>query len=421
MYLIIAIVVILMVALVFWGDFRRWLADTIRAIGLLIASVLPEVFAWIGNALRFIARVIGIYSITLACIAVFALVMIITALLIGAPIFTGIAFVLSLVLILLAWLPAGVILRVFRVTKAVVPKGIKAFVAWTAFIGFVAMIFPDEFTFRTLLGASLIALILLGTSVKINALDKIIFPLVMTMVLIIGWQHFFPDDFRSTTRYLVSWGKRANTVKDRGSINNETDAATTYAVLLKDVNVLYKLSEPKEPKAPRTIASEVDKSLSQGMIVKLVSHKQEVEEIDGQGFIQIQLPNAKGTYVKGEKYWVEAEFVRTATPREIVPKNIEPAAAQPVSAVTPPAVRDSIFPKGVYIIDVKGVTPYNIVIAASHNGCAMYSLSSDAYNYEIVFSDGEVVRGNGGVVAYRAKPKFRLASGSGDKVTLTVS
>jgi hypothetical protein len=87
-----------------------------------------------------------------------------------------------------------------------------------------------------------------------------------------------------------------------------------------------------------------------------------------------------------------------------------------------PDAPDSVFTTGVYYCSVKGLTPFNIVIKASHKGCGMYSLASSQYTYKILFSDGEEVNGNPyGTLRYREYPKFRLYSPYGELVKLTVN
>jgi hypothetical protein len=84
-------------------------------------------------------------------------------------------------------------------------------------------------------------------------------------------------------------------------------------------------------------------------------------------------------------------------------------------------VQDSIFTRGTYYINVKGKTSFNIVVVPTKHGCARYTLSSEKYNYVIIFSDGEIVQGSpGAVVAYREKPVFKLYSKTGDIVKLVV-
>ncbi len=109
------------------------------------------------------------------------------------------------------------------------------------------------------------------------------------------------------------------------------------------------------------------------------------------------------------------------------PKKVkeEIIAVQPEPVVAPPPapmIKDSVFTKGEYIINVKGMTSFNILIFPSVDGCARYALSSDRYNYQIYYSDGEVVQsGPNVVVKHRSRPNFRLFSVNGDEVKLIVS
>lgn len=424
--IIVAIVAVaFLIALVFSHDFRVWLGDTLTAIGLLILDVIPGVATWLRDTFLVIARIVGIYSIVLGIVATFALILIIIALLINAPGFTAFAFVLAISLVLLAWMPAGIILKVFRVNTAVVPGAMKTFIAWVAFVGFLGLTLPEVLSFKSLMGAALVAFILMGITTKINALDKIILPLVLIMCLTIGWKHFFPDNFRSTTRYAVSWGKRIDTIKDRGSINNETDAATTYGVVLRDVNTLYELKNSK--KGEPSLTEEL-RDLKRGTIVKFTSHKQEVEVIDGQGFVQITLAKANGSFVNGEKRFIEAEFVEIAAPRDITPKDAsllpknQQSINEPSQSNQQSIVQDSVFTQGTYIIDVKGETPFNIVVVPTKIGCARYSLASPSWNYQILIPGMPPVAGSPTAqLPYRDRPTFRLASQQGDQVVLTVS
>lgn len=426
MIIVIVALVIFFGLIIFCRDFRTWLGNTLQAIVLLIANAIPAVAVWLVDVLRVVGRIVGIYSIVLGATALFALILIVVALLINAPGFTAFAFVLAISLVLLAWLPAGIILKVFRINKNVVPLAMKTFIAWVAFVGFLGLVMPDVLTFKSIMGAALVAFILLGVTTKIKALDVIIFPLVIIMCLSVAWKHFFPEDFRSTTRFIASWGKVVNTAKDRSSIDNETGAATTYGVVLRDVTTLYDFTTNK--KTGTEIPSFEKISLSKGTIVKISSHKQEVKEFDGQGFVRIQLANADGSFVLGEKRWIEAEYVMIATPRDLTPedKSLLPQQTPPVTTQPAPSepissVRDSIFTTGEYYINVKGETPYNIVIVPSKIGCAMYSLSSEKYNYQIKFFQGDLIQGSPTAsLKYYERPKFQLCSQQGDLVKLTV-
>jgi hypothetical protein len=255
---------------------------------------------------------VGIY-ITIIFITVFiAIALMMTAVLIGSPGLTLTAFVFSLSIIVLAWLPTGLVVKLFKLRRRgekVVPIWLKNWIASLAFIGFVAAIFPEVITFKVLMGAFLVGFIFAAGTSKINVVDKIIIPLTTLMIAILIWNDVNHEGFRSSVRYVSSWTKVFNTTKDRGSLKNESEAATTYAITVKDVAVLYDIDEET------TEMELVDIVLEKGAVTRLVSHKDEVVIIDGQGFVQIQLRNEKGTFVQGKKFWIEAEFVEVCSPK----------------------------------------------------------------------------------------------------------
>lgn len=299
--ILILLIVALLAALVISSGFRNWLWRQLVAIWTLIQIYFPVV-----------SRIIRIYYMIILGIAAFALLLMLIALPFQLSGLTAFAFVLAISAVLLAWLPIGIVLRTLKATSSVIPKAMKTFVAYVAFVGFVGLMYPDAISFKAMLGAALVGFICLGVTAKINLLDKIIFPLVIFMCVVAVWKYVSPDGFRSTVRYASSWSKQMNTHKDRGSIRHETDAATTYGIILKDVNILYTLSDAG--------LSDVQTNLAKGTIVKLADHKEEVKIIDGQGFVQIQLAKANKSFVHGKKYWIEAEFVQLASPRDLTPE-----------------------------------------------------------------------------------------------------
>ena len=102
-------------------------------------------------------------------------------------------------------------------------------------------------------------------------------------------------------------------------------------------------------------------------------------------------------------------------------KKSPPAVVIKDTVFVRPYPLDSVFTTGTYYINVKGETPYNIVIAPSRDGCARYGLMSEKYNYKIKFSDGEIVQGNPSIgLRHREIPKFKLFSEQGDRVKLIV-
>lgn len=314
-FLIVVVGLILLSLLIFWDNFRNWVSNALDSLWTIIEDAMPTVAAFLRDAVEAILRVVSIYTLAVSIASVGLVIWMSIALLINAPVLTAIVFIFSISLILIMALPAGVLLRIFGVTKTVIPQFLRTTVALIAFVGFVGLLFPELISFKAVLGITLLAFITLGVTAKINLLDKIIFPLAIVMSMIVVWKHFFPEDFRSTVRYAQSWSKSINTGKDRGSLRNETNAATTYAAVIRDVQVLY-LRNGDE-------LDVVAKSLAKGLKVRLVDHKDEIFIYDGQGLVQIQLAKENGSYIGGSKYWIEAEYVDIITPKEMVSQNRE--------------------------------------------------------------------------------------------------
>jgi len=296
--------------LVFWKESRDYLGEKIAAAGKLIKTHFPAAYSGIKKFFRFLARIIGAYALFVLVSSVLALLLVTIALISGSATFIAIAFIFTLSVLLLAWLPTGAVLKVIGVNKEVIPQSLKTFVSWVALFGFLAMLYPELIGFKLFLALNLISFIIFGTASKFKFLDKVFIPLVIGICFIYAWQYFLPDNFRSTSRYLSSWSKRISTVKDRGSIGNEVEAVATYGELLRDIKVLYQLNGDE--------LQDQDYKLDKRTIVKVVDHKQQVMVYDGQGFILIQLAKENGSFVGGKKYWIEAEFVRLLSPNELV-------------------------------------------------------------------------------------------------------
>jgi len=108
------------------------------------------------------------------------------------------------------------------------------------------------------------------------------------------------------------------------------------------------------------------------------------------------------------------------------PKKKVEALAQPIFADTiiaaVPVIRDSIFTKGVYYINVKGETPFNIVVV-SQQKCNMYNLDSTGL-YSIVYDDGVVIADSPEmqqVFPYRERPRFQFKANKPVTVKMVVA
>lgn len=421
-FLIFAIMaaIVIILAMV-WTSFRRWLGRQFALIAALIGRFLPAAFAWITRALGVIARYIGIYSFILSVTVVGALILMGIFILIGSPGLTGFIFVFCLGLILLAWLPAGLIMRLFRVTDGVVPCWLKSVIGVTAFIGFVGVVLPEVMTFITMVSLALIGFIFAAGTRKTNVIDKIIIPLTILMIAVITWKYVSPEGFRSSTRYIASWSKVFNTTKDRGSINNETEAATTYAIALKDISVLYEIDDKGKVEL-------VDEEIAEGDTLRLVSHRDEVIIVEGQGLLKIQLRNDKGTFINGPKYWVEAEFVQIASPREVVTKkdradSVDKGSEEIEIVESANKVGWNDFdrlPSGEYIFELQAgeETPW---FGFEDGRRYQYSIGSPTFDYKVKVSDGSEYSGHDRNIAVKKNAFFKIIANTYQIITIKVN
>ncbi|MCF7860277.1 hypothetical protein K9M09_01505 [Patescibacteria group bacterium] len=383
-------------------------------VGLIISpSFRNGVVKLVTDIVTIIFGVSRVYAIVAGAAIILSLILLIIALSVQNYVFSGFVFLFACALFMIVWLPLGVVLRLFKVNSAVVPVGVRSFFAWVAFVAFLAIISPGLFSLKATLAAAVLAIFFLAIPSRIKVLEKILMPLVVIMVLVIGWQHFFPEDFRSSVRYAQSWSKRVNSSKDRGSIGNETEAATSYAQLLKDVDVLY-------VKSNLLLDSDTSRHLKRGDVVRLVDHKDAVTVYEGQGFVEIQLKNAQGTYFKGPKYWIEAEFVQIASPRDIVAEDESLLPSAPLTQVVSP-VRTVSFGAGTYVLPIQAGETVRLITTPSKDGCGLLSMASPTFSYQFKF-DGSSWQNDGpnAIYPYMRNPTCLLRSQSGDVITITV-
>ena len=355
------------------------------AVGLIISAPFRNgVTDILSDLLEITFGISRIYAIAVGAVIVVDIIAIIFALLVQSPVFSGLVFLAVCTNFFVVWLPLGVVLKIFKVNSAVVPPSIRSFFAWLSFVAFMAVMAPELFSMKVVIVASILAVFFLALPTKVKFMEKILMPFVVIMLLVVGWQHFFPEDFRSSVRYAQSWSKRVNSSKDRGSIDNETEAATSYAQMLRDIDVLYVQST-------HFLDPDTSNHLKRGDVVRLVDHKDAVTVYDGQGFVEIQLKNAQGTYFKGPKYWIEAEFVQIASSRDIVPED------------------DSLLPKNAQKASSVEILPEKNVITEIDN--SVISLGPGLYRYPL--NKGEITP------EFNIKRKdFCISTDQGDLVKL---
>ena len=404
-FIIVILVLIFLGMLIFWKKFRDWLVEQLKAIYCVIRYYVPEV--WRGSV-----SAMGFYVFIVALFAILSLILILVTLIFNVPGFTVFAFVSTLATLLLVWSPIGIVLKIFKINSTIVPQGLKVFVSWVAFLGFIGLLYPELISFKAIFAFALLWFILLGMTVKINVLDRIIFPLVVLMCLTFGWKYFFPDSFRSSTRYLSSWSKAVVTWKDRGSIRNEAMSAVTYGYPVRDIKVAYIADtwQAKEKSRKEKITDSIEKDsinlrdtnvfIARGTIIKVFNHKKEVKEFEGQGFIQIQLPREGNSFVKGKKCWVEADLIHLVTPTKLA--EIEEAKRQFVIDSTNMARRrhllDSLAVASRYRVRYAGTYEMNLAVGQVSEvwdsippGHAYGFAPSSQARFQVIYPDGMII------------------------------
>ncbi|MDD3285036.1 MAG: hypothetical protein PHG95_00110 [Patescibacteria group bacterium] len=336
------------------------------------------------------------------------------ALMIGSPIFSGLVFIAAIAFFFVVWLPLGAVLKIFGVNNAVVPASVRSFFAWMAFVGFMAMMTPDVFTLKTTLIASLVAIFMAMLTSKFNLLEKVVLPLVVIMCLIGAWKLIAPDSFRAVDRHRLAIGSLFTTANDRGSLRKETRAASTFGKLIKDVPVVYMANMNGEEISQLT---EIQVSLPKGTIVLLCDQKKEVSIFQGQSFIEVRLPNSNGSFVNGQRYWIESNLLEIGTMASLTPAETSREERR--------VVRDTVisvsFGPGTHQLQLKPGQIVRLMTTPSKDGCGLLSMSSPTYAYQFKF-DGHNWEADGPAVQYpyMRYPTCLLRSQSGDILTIKV-
>ena len=146
----------LLILIVFCKKFRDYLGEKIVAVGKLVKTHFPAVYDGIKKFFRFLARIIGAYALFILISSLIAILLITFALISKSSTFIAIAFIFSLLLLLLAWLPTGAVLKVFGINKEVIPQSLKTLVSWVALFGFLAMLYPNLLSFKLFLALNLL-------------------------------------------------------------------------------------------------------------------------------------------------------------------------------------------------------------------------------------------------------------------------
>lgn len=269
-----------------------------------------------------------IYIRWAAVIGAILSLLVVVSILIASPVFYGIVFLLAVLYVYaVVFLPDFVVwlivnsLYIIGVTVPrrpyIFPASTKVFAGWIAFFGLLAVTQPGLISIKLMIIISLVSFIVFAFIHK--KAQGMVIPLTVILLLIAAWKWSAPDNFRAVTRHIAARGEQVNTGFDRSSIETEGNAAVTYARLNRSVAVIYKasLSQDENNKISITALTDVPKPMNINTLVKVFNHKSEILIFEGQGFVEIQLSKKTGSFVKGERYWIEADALDLVTPTEL--------------------------------------------------------------------------------------------------------
>ncbi|MCX6797990.1 MAG: hypothetical protein NTX66_02110 [Candidatus Falkowbacteria bacterium] len=298
------VIVAVILMFIFWPAFRNFVIDQITDLWTIIIGV-TRIYA-----------IVAFVTLTVASI------LILVALFVPSSTFKGIAFLLSIALLMLTWLPLGLILRIFGANSAVFPRKLRAFTAWLCFVGFLGVLFPEISSDPMVMMVILLAAgVLAGASSKWDALNKLVIPLTIILFLAAGWKYIDPDGFRSATRFTGSVHKAVVTKADRFSFGNETYAAGTFGKLKRNTSVLY-IAQMNQNDSISDLGK-VNVNLNKGSIVLLCNQKSKIKFFQGQGFAEVRLADSDGSFVHGRTYWIESNLLEIGTMNKLAEKSSE--------------------------------------------------------------------------------------------------
>lgn len=399
MQFILVVAVIVAVALfIFWPAFRTFILNQATNIVEMLWH-----YGWL------YLKISGIVLVIVA-------ILVLSGMLISSPIYKGIVFAISAALVYVVWFPAGVTLRIFRVTEEVFPETVRAIASWICFVGFVGIVFPD-FTSNPIIILSAILLFgfYAGLSTQFDFLNRIAPIIVLLMIAWVGWKFIAPNSYRATTRFMNAKSEFLFAEADRNSVITEADAKATYGYLLKDISVAYKVTLRGD-----TISdiSDIPVSLKKDSLFLVVNHKRVNYSYDGQSFIEIKLPNKNGSYVTGKKIWVEADLIeigyRTEMDQSLETATDESEVSGFATDVPPILEEGSI---AVQLKEGEKTSWFGYEDGKKYN----YKISSPKYDFIVYFSDGsKPVRGGPDVdIPMKRHCYYKLQALSKQVITLT--
>jgi len=270
----------------------------------LLGGLATELMAVIRRYGRMVVILLGIM-----------LVLLIIGMFVKAPGFKAFTFCLAICLFAIAWLPAGLALRILRINRRVFPRSIRGIIAWMALFCFVGVMFPSlSSKFVVIFGTGLVLAFYAASAARFRSVGKTAPVLMGVLFCLFLWHQAAPDSYRAACRNAASYSEVFFSGRDRSSIKNEGSARATYARAIKDSINLYNAKFSADT-ISRMI--KVGKKIDKGQLVLMANYKRETSPFNGQSFVKIIVPDKDGSFVGSVSYWVEADLVAVGSRQEM--------------------------------------------------------------------------------------------------------
>ncbi|MFC1612992.1 hypothetical protein ACFL23_01540 [Patescibacteria group bacterium] len=316
--------------------FNFCIGALLTAVGAMIVySYKNEIARFIGNRVADVKKQIEKLKIYYFCLFVAVCLDFLYILSFGLTEggkYTGIGFLIAVVLFVLSFTPIS-----FALTGVnIVAKGkfgdIKLFpplfgyiVFWLCSFGLIATLYPITsssgiFIICFLLISGLLSAFGAMVGHKSNRWNYLALFVIIGMVAIYSAKLAMPNFYKVQERYINSTAKSVFSWQNRDSIKKETYAATTWGILKRDVDMLYD-ANIVDGNIIDLIPINLPKVVSEGGLLKMFAPDEKSKIFQGQNFVEVQLETVYGTgrFVGGKKYWIEANFCTWGSGTQVVP------------------------------------------------------------------------------------------------------
>jgi hypothetical protein len=246
----------------------------------------------------------------------------------------GILFTLAIFLFLLTYIPMGVA-RNFAISrniemflwrsttyKGIYTSGIRKIAGWLAFAGWLGIIHNHWLNHWTVLVGIFLFFIFDAFGSKRPDQESKFNPLVICFVVILTgmaiWESESPIFYEASTDLYQSLVKRVVSMENRQTGKNRAEAAATYGRLNRDIYAVYTARFVSNNADSAIKKLDVQKiSVKTNTLVKVFHYGKEVKNYEDQGFIEIQFEDVPNSFVDGEKFWVEADYLDILSPGDL--------------------------------------------------------------------------------------------------------